>query len=336
MAAGRAGEDTMVRICRWQTWIVAALMPLGFALAAAQAQTAYPDRPVKIIVPIAPGGSYDLVGRILADALSKRMGQAFFVENKPGAGTVAGTQAAAQSAPDGYTLMVGGLSNMAFNSALYSKLGYDPLRDFVPVALVYRFGYVMVGRKDLPQLKLQDIVAAAKAKPGSITVATAGVGTGQQLVAAAFMKAADIKLLEVPYKGSPPAFTDLLGGRVDLFFDSMAAGMPYVQSGQARGIAVLSPRRSPLAPDVPTMSEAGVPGLDVDSWLGIFAPAKTPPEVIARLRRDIRASLPDLKDRFEKSGGEVWDMPDDRLDGFVASEYENWTKLIREAGIKLD
>ena len=201
--------------------------------------------------------------------------------------------------------MVGGLSNMAFNSALYSKLGYDPRKDFVPVALVYKFGYVMVARKDLPQATLQDIVAAAKAGPGSITVATAGVGTGQHLVAAAFMKAAGIKLLEVPYKGSPPAFTDLLAGRVDLFFDSIAAGLPYVQSGQARGIAVLSSKRSPLAPDVPTMSEAGVPGLDVDSWLGIFAPAKTPPEAIAKLRREIRAALPDLKERFEKSGGEV-------------------------------
>jgi len=167
-------------------------------------------------------------------------------------------------------------------------------------------------------------------------VATAGVGTGQQLVAAAFMKAADVKLLEVPYKGSPPAFTDLLAGRIDLFFDSIAAGLPYVQSGQAKGIAVLSSRRSPLAPDVPTMSEAGVSGLDVDSWLGIFAPAKTPPEAIARLRRDIRASLPDLKERFEKSGGEVFDLPDDRLDAFVASEFQSWTKLIREAGIKLD
>jgi len=140
----------------------------------------------------------------------------------------------------------------------------------------------------------------------------------------------------VPYKGSPPAFTDLLAGRIDLFFDSIAAGLPYVQSGQARGIAVLSSKRSPLAPEVPTMAEAGVPGLDVDSWLGIFAPAKTPPEVIARLRREIRASLPDLKERFEKSGGEVWDLPDDKLDGFVNSEYETWTKLIRDAGIKLD
>src|ERR1700688_1100536 len=326
----------MLRFCRPLAWIAATVVALAFGVAAARAQTAYPDRPVKIIVPIGPGGSYDLVGRHLADVLSKRTGQAFFVENKPGAGTVVGTQAAAQSEPDGYTLLVGGLSNMAFNSALYSKLGYDPLRDFVPVALVYRFGYVMVGRKDLPQTRLADIVAAAKANPGSISVATAGVGTGQQLVAAAFMQAAGVELLEVPYKGSPPAFTDLLAGRIDLFFDSIAAGLPYVQSGQARGIAVLSSRRSPLIPDVPTLSEAGVPGLDVDSWLGIFVPAKTPQDVVAKLRTDIRASLPDLKERFEKSGGEVWDMPNDRLDAFVASEYENWTKLIREAGIRLD
>jgi tripartite-type tricarboxylate transporter receptor subunit TctC len=324
----------MIGFCRSLACVAFALLALDVAMA--QAQSAYPDRPVKIIVPIGAGGSYDLVGRYLADVLSKRTGQAFFVENKPGAGTVVGTQAAAQSEPDGYTLLVGGLSNMAFNSALYSKLAYDPLKDFVPVALVYRFGYVMVGRKDLPQANLADIVAAAKASPGSISVATAGVGTGQHLVAAAFMKAAGVKLLEVPYKGSPPAFTDLLAGRIDLFFDSIAAGLPYVQSGQARGIAVLSSKRSPLIPDVPTLAEAGVPGLDVDSWLGIFVPAKTPPEVIAKLRGDIRAALPDLKERFEKSGGEVWDMPSDRLDAFVASEHESWTRLIREAGIKLD
>jgi tripartite-type tricarboxylate transporter receptor subunit TctC len=219
----------MFRICRSLAWAAAALAVLAGCNTVAQAQTNYPDRPVKIIVPIGPGGSYDLIGRQLADALSKRTGQSFFVENKPGAGTVVGTQAAAQSEPDGYTLLVGGLSNMAFNSALYSKLAYDPLKDFVPIALVYRFGYVMVGRKDLPQAKLADIVAAAKASPGAISVATAGVGTGQHLVAAAFMKVAGIKLQEVPYKGSPPAFTDLLAGRIDLFFDSVAAGLPYVQ-----------------------------------------------------------------------------------------------------------
>jgi tripartite-type tricarboxylate transporter receptor subunit TctC len=324
----------MIGFCRSLACVAFVLLALDAGMA--RAQSAYPDRPVKIIVPIGAGGSYDLVGRYLADVLSKRTGQAFFVENKPGAGTVVGTQAAAESEPDGYTLLVGGLSNMAFNSALYSKLAYDPLKDFVPVALVYRFGYVMVGRKELPQANLAEIVAAAKSSPGSITVATAGVGTGQHLVAAAFMKGAGAKLLEVPYKGSPPAFTDLLAGRIDLFFDSIAAGLPYVQSGQARGIAVLSSKRSPLIPDVPTLSEAGVPGLDVDSWLGIFVPAKTPPEVIAKLRGDIRASLPDLRERFEKSGGEVWDLSDERLNAFVASEYESWTKLIREAGIKLD
>ena len=333
-AEGRgAGGNKMNR---YYSALASMLALLAVGVAAARAQTGYLDRPVKIIVPIAPGGSYDLVGRHIADALSKRTGQAFVVENKPGAGTVVGTQAASQSEPDGYTLLVGGLSNMAFNSALYSRLGYDPLRDFVPVALVYKFGYVMVARKDLPHANLQDLVAAAKANPGAISVATAGVGTGQQLVAAAFMKAAGVKFLEVPYKGSPPAFTDLLAGRIDLFFDSMAAGLPYVQSGQARGIAVLSSKRSALAPDVPTMSEAGVPGLDVDSWLGIFAPAKTPPDVIAKLRRDIRASLPQLRERFEKSGGEAWDVGDDKVEAFVASEHEAWTKLIREAGIKLD
>src|SRR6478752_59934 len=177
------GRTTMKGFCRAAALIGAALA----GIATANAQAGYPDHPVKIIVPIGPGGSYDLVGRLLADGLSRRTGQTFFVENRPGAGTVVGTQAAAQSEPDGYTLMVGGLSNMAFNSALYSKLGYDPLKDFVPVALVYRFGYVMVGRKDLPQTTLPDIVAAAKANPGSISVATAGVGTGQHLVAAAFM-----------------------------------------------------------------------------------------------------------------------------------------------------
>src|SRR5258707_10408268 len=243
VTANLAGGNTMLRFCRSLAWIAATFVALSFAVTAAPAQTGYPDRPVKIIVPIGPGGSYDLVGRHLADVLSKRTGQAFFVENKPGAGTVVGTLAAAQSEPDGYTLLVGGLSNMAFNSALYSTLAYDPLKDFVPVALVYRFGYVMAGRKDLPQTTLSDIVGAAKANPRSITVATAGVGTGQHLVAAAFMKAAGVKLLEVPYKGSPPAFTDLLAGRIDLFFDSIAARPPHLQLGEARGSPVPSSQR---------------------------------------------------------------------------------------------
>ena len=207
----------------------------------------------------------------------------------------------------------------------------------MPVALIYKFGYVMVGRKDLPQGKLQDIVAAAKANPGSISVATAGVGTGQHLVAAALHEGRRRQISGGALQGFAAGLhRSARGPHRPVLRSRSPRGLPYVQSGQAKGIAVLSSKRSPLAPDVPTMSEAGVPGLDVDSWLGIFAPAKTPPEVIAKLRRDIRASLPELKERFEKSGGEVWDLPDDKLDAFVASEYESWTKLIREAGIKLD
>jgi tripartite-type tricarboxylate transporter receptor subunit TctC len=230
----------MLRFCRSLAWIAATFVALAFGVAAVPAQTGYPDRPVKIIVPIGPGGSYDLVGRHLADVLSKRTGQAFFVENKPGAGTVVGTQAAAQSEPDGYTLLVGGLSNMAFNSALYSNLAYNPLKDFVPVALVYRFGYVMVGRKDLPQTTLSDIVAAAKANPGSITVATAGVGTGQHLVAAAFMKAAGVKLLEA-VQGFAAGFHRSARGphRPVLRFDRGGPALCAVGAGEGHRRAVV-------------------------------------------------------------------------------------------------
>ena len=218
---------------RSPAWIAIAL---AFGPATAQAQTAYPERPVKIIVPIGPGGSYDLVGRLLADVLSKRTGQSSVVENKPGAGTVVGTQAAAtERAGRLYAWWSAGSPTWRSIRRCIRGWPTTAQKDFVPVALVYKFGYVMVGRKDLPHARLKDIVDAAKANPGSITVATAGVGTGQQLVAAAFMKAAGVKLLEVPYKGSPPAFTDLLAGRIDLFFDSIAAGLPYVQVGAGEG-----------------------------------------------------------------------------------------------------
>jgi tripartite-type tricarboxylate transporter receptor subunit TctC len=296
----------------------------------------YPDRPIKIIVPFGPAGSYDLVGRVLADQLSKRLGQTVVVENKPGAGSILGTQFAAASAPDGYTLLVGGLSNIAFNAGLYDKLSYDPLNDLVPVALVFNISYTLVGSKDLPHKTAKDIVDAAKKSPDSLKVAHVGVGSGQHVVGAAFQKLTGAKLQEIPYRGSAQAFPDLLSGRVDLFFDSTPAALPYVQSGQARAIAVLTSKRHPKMPDVPTMTEAGVPGLEIDSWLGLFAPAKTPPAVIARLQREIAAMLADLKQPFENAGGEVMDMPAAKLDGFVRGEHARWVKVIRDAGIKLN
>ncbi len=247
----------------------------------------YPDKPVRIIVPIGPGGSYDIVGRTVADALGKRLGQSVVVENKPGAGTVVGTQFVAREPADGYTLLVGGLSNIVFNPALYSKLGHDPMKEFTPVALVFGISYVLVGRKDLPYATLSEVLAAARKEPGKLSMANAGVGTGQHLVAAALMNATGTKFLEIPYKGAQLAYPDILSGRVDFFIDSFPAALPHIKSGNVRAIAIAGPRRNPQTPDVPTMAEAGVKGFDINSWMGIFAHANTPPDVLTKLRTEI-------------------------------------------------
>jgi tripartite-type tricarboxylate transporter receptor subunit TctC len=308
------------------------------ALSAAQPVFAqgYPDKPIRIIVPIGPGGSYDIVGRTVADALGKRLGQSVVVENKPGAGTVVGTQFVAREPADGYTLLVGGLSNIVFNPALYSKLGHDPMKEFTPVALTLGISYVLVGRKDLPYATLSEVLAAAQKEPGKLSMANAGVGTGQHLVAAALMNATGTKFLEVPYKGAQLAYPDILAGRVDFFIDSYPAALPHIKSGNVRAIAIAGPRRNPQTPDVPTMSEAGVKGFDIDSWIGIFAPAKTPPEVLARLRKETRAIIPSLKDSYAKVGGDIMELDEARTQAFIQKEYDMWTKVIRDAGIKLD
>jgi len=323
---------------RSPTLLPIVLLAFGALIAApasAGAQ-AYPDRAVKIIVPIGPSGSYDIVGRLLADQLSKRLGQSVVVENRPGAGTIVGTQAVINAPPDGYTLLIGGLSNIVFNAGLYQKLPYDPLTDLVPVALVFNISYTLVAYKDLPYSTPKEVIAAAKKDPGGLKLANAGTGTGQHILGAAFMKLTGTKFLEVPYRGSSAAFPDLLAGRVDLFVDSTPGALPYIKSGQAKGIGILSAKRSAQIPDVPTMTESGVPNLEIDSWIGLFAPAKTPPAVIARLQEAIAQSLPELKPRFEQNGGEVIDMPPDQLKPFIASEYGKWIKIIHEAGIRLD
>ncbi len=316
------------------TALVAILCALG-PISSSKAQN-YPDRAVKIIVPIGPAGSYDIVGRLVADQLSKRLGQSVVVENRPGAGTIVGTQAAINAPADGYTLLVGGLSNIVFNSGLYQKLPYDPLNDLVPVALVFNISYTLVGFKDLPYSTPKELVAAAKRDPDSLKLANAGTGTGQHIMGAAFMKFTGARFLEVPYRGSAAAFPDLLAGRVDLFVDSTPAALPYVKSGQVKGIAILSAKRSPQMPDLPTMTESGISNLEIDSWIGLFAPAKTPAPIIARLRHEIATALPDLKPRFEQNGGEAIDLPPEKLRPFIASEHENWIKIIHEAGIRLD
>jgi tripartite-type tricarboxylate transporter receptor subunit TctC len=307
----------------------------GFLAPAASAQ-GYPDKPIRIIVPIGPGGSYDIVGRTVADQLGKRIGQSVVVENKPGAGTVVGTQFVASQPADGYTLLVGGLSNIVFNQSLYSKLGHDPMKEFTPITLVLGIPYVLVGRKDLPYATLAEVLDAARKEPGKFSMANAGAGTGQHLVAAALMNATGAKFLEVPYKGAQAAYPDILSGRVDFFIDSYPAALPHIKAGNVRAIAIAGPKRNPQTPEVPTMAEAGVKGFDIDSWMGIFAPARTPPDVIAKLRSEIRAILPALKEPYDKVGGVVLDVSDAEVGPFIQREYEMWTKVIRDTGIKLD
>ena len=306
---------------------------LGPGIASAQN---YPDHAVKIVVPIGPSGSYDILGRLVADQLSRRLNGTFVVENRPGGGTIVGTKAVIAAEPDGYTLLVGGLSNIVFNAGLYKTLPYDPLKDLVPVALILNISYTLVGSPNLPYKTPKEIVAAAKANPGAIKLANAGVGTGQHVVGAASQAITGTKMLDVPYRGSSLAFPDLLSGRVDLFFDSTPAAMPYVKSGQAKGIAILTSKRIAEMPDVPTMTESGVSGLEIDSWIGIFAPAKTPPAVIALLQKHIAEAGPEMKPRLANIGGELMDVPPDKLNAVVKADYDKWLKIIKDAGISLD
>jgi tripartite-type tricarboxylate transporter receptor subunit TctC len=325
---GRAVPVAVLMACA----VMACALVTPPGVAAAQR---YPDRPVRIIVPIGAGGPYDFVGRLLANRLSDLLGQTFFVENRTGAGTLVGTQSAAAAPPDGYTLLVGGLSNLVFNFALYQKIGYEP-DDFVPIALVYSFPYVMVARRDLPQKSLAEIISYARQSPGKLTIAHAGSGSGQQVVGAAFMKLTGTTMVEVPYRRTNGAYPDMLAGRVDLLFDSAAAARPFIAANKVRGVALLAPRRYPTMPDLPTIGEAGLPRLDTESWIGLFAPAGTPPDVLDRLRSATRIAADELKPQFEKSGGRLMQVTAAGADKFIKSEFDLWTRVIRDAGIRLD
>jgi tripartite-type tricarboxylate transporter receptor subunit TctC len=296
----------------------------------------YPSRAIKIVVPTGPAGSYDVVARIVADQLNKRLGQSVVVENRSGAGTIVGTQSAIASPSDGYTLLVGGLSNIVFNEALYKKPPYDPLAQLVPIAVVYKLAYVLIAPADFPFTPVDTLIKKAKANPEELRLAHAGIGSGQQVVGAAFIKQTGAKLQEVPYRSSSAVYPDLISGRVELFFDSATAAIPYLKSKQIKGVAVLASQRLKDAPDVPTMDEQGVKGLDVDSWIGLFAPANTSKPVIERLQKEIAAAMPELGPRFVAVGGDAMTVEPQRLNSFIRAEHGKWTKVIKEAGISLD
>jgi tripartite-type tricarboxylate transporter receptor subunit TctC len=308
-----------------------AVFPVGLAMAM------YPERAVRIVVPFAPGGGTDVIARTLAQEMAKQLGASVVIENKPGAGTIIGTQAVAASAADGYTLLMGTFSH-AVNSSLSANLPYDPHRDFAAVALIARsFNLVVVNPKSSIHT-IADLIAAAKANPDKLSYGTFGVGTSAHLAGELFKDMARVNLTAVPYKGAAPAITDLIGGQIDLMFTTVASAASLVESGQLRAIAMTSAERSPAFPQIPTVAEAGVPGYASESWYGLFAPAGTPADIIDRLNKSAAAAV--QSEAFKRLGvneGLVTvALPPEALDRYVRGEEERWRRVIRDAGIKVE
>jgi tripartite-type tricarboxylate transporter receptor subunit TctC len=307
---------------------------LGLMGAAAVAQT-YPDRPIRLIVPQPPGGGFDLVGRITADRLGTLLGQTVIVENKTGSGTLVGTDSAAKASPDGYTLLLAGLPNIVLNIGLYPKLPYDPAKDFALVGMAVSFTYGLVARKDLPQKDVKELLAFATANPDKLIYASGGRGTGQHIAMAVTAQLANVKMTHLPYRGAQAAYQDILGGRVDLFFDNISTVLPLAEADQVRVLAVSSKARHPRLPNVPTIGEAGVPNFEMESWFGIFAPSATPKPILDRLRGEMAKVVenPSFSETFLKTGGIPMKMPVAEGEALIASETGRWVKLIKDAGV---
>ncbi|MES2227928.1 MAG: tripartite tricarboxylate transporter substrate binding protein [Pseudomonadota bacterium] len=296
----------------------------------------FPNRPLRLIVPQGPGGGSDVGARIVAERLARALGQPIVVENRPGAGGVIGVDAAAKSAPDGYTMVLGSNTTMAANVSLYSKLPFDPLRDFAPLAITFAASFGIVVHPSVPVTNLKELVALAKARPGQLNF---GSGTSSaQICAEMFKFAAGIDLAYVPYRGSPQALADLLSGQVQLICDPLATALPLVKSGKLRMLAVTSPRRSMFAADMPTMAEAGVPNVEYTAWLGLFVPSATPREIRARLSSELMKVLrqPETADALAKAGLDPLVLgPEEALDYWKA-DIERQAVVIKRAGMKVE
>jgi tripartite-type tricarboxylate transporter receptor subunit TctC len=315
-------------------FVLAVVLAALACSAPAQAQN-FPAKPVRLVVPTGPGGGYDFIGRHLAEKLSEELGQQFIVENRAGAAGQIGTQVVAASAPDGYTLLVGGLGNITWVPALFRNVPYDAPNDFVPVAIVAAFSYALIARSSLPQASLQDVLAFARANPGKLSIANPGPGTGQHVAAALLKHFANVDVLHVSYKSAQQAYPDLLSGRVDLFFDNTSTVRPHVEGGRVKALAVSSSERSPLLPQVPAAREAGLPGVELESWIGLFAPAKTPRPVIERVRTATAKTMQtaDMLSRLQAGGWRSISMSGSETEAFVRAEAAKWPPLLRQAGV---
>jgi tripartite-type tricarboxylate transporter receptor subunit TctC len=311
---------------------------LAFALLAASglALAQYPNRAIKLVVPFPPAGATDVVGRIVAAKLSERLGQPVVVDNKPGAGGSIGSDLVAKSPADGYTLLIATSSTHSIGPSL-QKLPYDPIKDFAPITHVANVPNVLVVSPNLPVASVKELVALAKSKPGQLNFASSGIGTIVHLNGELFKMISGTDIVHVPYKGTALSIPDVASGNVAMLFDSLASVMPHIKSGKVKPLAVNAAKRQALLPDVPTLAEAGMPQFDRYTWFGMFAPAATPPDVVARVQREVVAALqaPDLLERFAAVGAEpVGSTPAEFVER-IRSDATRWSEVIRKAGVKV-
>ena len=306
------------------------------ALSTAVAAQDYPTKPVRLVIPFPPGGSNDIVGRLVATQLGEKLGKQVIVENRGGAGGVVATEMVSKAEADGYTLLMISLAH-AVNPWLY-KLSYDPIKSFAPVAMLGSGPNIVTVHPDLPVKSIKDLVALAKQKPGELQYASAGVGSFQHLGGELFKLMSGADLMHVPFKGGGPAMIDVMGGHTKVLFSSLVQTTPHIRSGKLRALATGGSKRSPVFPDLPTVAEAGVPDYEGVNWWGVLAPAGTPKAIVDKLSRDIAAALasPEVQKQFESEGAEVVQMDPDEFGKFLAAEMTKWERVVKEANIKAE
>jgi tripartite-type tricarboxylate transporter receptor subunit TctC len=314
-----------------------AALALAMLASGAHAQ-AWPAKPIKWVVPFAPGGTTDILARTIGDKLAIALGQPVIIENKPGAGGGVGADYTAKAPADGYTIMGGTISTHAINASLYKSLPYDPVKDFAPITLIARVPNMLVVNPDVPAKNVAELIALMKASPAKYTFASSGNGTSQHLSGELFKTMAGVEMQHIPYKGSPPALQDVVGGQVTMTFDNITTAWPLAKGGKLRALAVTTAKRSSVAPEVPTLAESGLAGYEVGSWQGVFAPAGTPPEIVKRLNAEIVKiiRMPDVNEKLTALGAEPVGNTPEEFGALVRAEVGKWADVVKKSGAKVD
>jgi tripartite-type tricarboxylate transporter receptor subunit TctC len=322
---------------RSQVLLALSLVFCAVAGNVARAQT-FPNRPITLVVPFPPGGVTDPVARVVGAKMTESIGQTVVVDNKPGAAGIIAAEIVKRAAPDGYTILFGHFGTHSVNQSVYSKLPYDPIKDFAPITPLIYTQSILVVPADSPAKSARDLVALSKEKQGGLAYASQGVASGGHLLAEMFRTQTGARLNHVPYKGSAPAIQDILQSRVDLFFDALITSGPHVKDGKLRALAIASPVRSPLYPNVPTMAEAGFPNMELLAWFGMFAPAGTPMPVVRRLNEEFVKAMksPDVGTRFSDQGLDVFTSTPEEFAALIAADTDKYGKIVREANIRAD